>query len=117
MRNKKNCRNQINLSDFYCTKCGRKGLTLPRRDGRLRERGHLKKIYCLHCREEVNHAEVKNCGSYFYQDFLKEFTLGRFIDGERVPVEDLANCLKGSCKYNVDGKCWNANRSYQCKYR
>ena len=117
MRRRRNCGNRINLSDFYCTKCGQKGLTLPRKDGRLKEKGHLKKLYCLHCKEENNHVEIKNCGSYTYQDFYDEFTLGRFINGERVPLEDLLGCSKTSCQYNIEGKCWNANFSYDCRHR
>ena len=42
----KNIRN-ISLSDFYCTKCGTKGIPCFRTVGKEREPGHLKKLFCL----------------------------------------------------------------------
>lgn len=49
----------FNLSDFYCLGCKHK-ITLPRLHGRTKEKFHLKKIHCVHCKEEVNHLEVRN---------------------------------------------------------
>lgn len=99
---------EVTLSDFYCTCCGSKGIPLPRKVSKQTEAGHLKKIYCLHCQEETNHVEIRSFGCYRYEDFKKEFDLGRFVDGNRVPVTDLESCGFTNCKYNVDGKCWNA---------
>ena len=42
----KNIRHII-LSDFYCTKCGIKGIPVFRTVGTEREPGHLKKLFCL----------------------------------------------------------------------
>ena len=69
---------EITTSEFYCTKCGRRGIPIARRIGSQREGGHLKKLYCLYCKEEVNHVEVRPFGDYNYEDFLEEFNLGRF---------------------------------------
>ena len=78
-------RQQITLSDFYCTKCGKKGLPIARRVGSQREAGHLKKLYCIYCKEEVNHAEVRPFGDYNYEDFLVEFRNGNFDnEGNRI---------------------------------
>ena len=105
-------------SDFYCTKCGHKGIPIARNNGQQREPGHLKKLYCLFCGEEINHVEVKASGSkYTYDDFLEEFTLGRFVNGERVATQDLTICTNKECVYRKNGRCWNANKSHQCKYR
>ncbi len=41
----------MTVSDFYCTKCGRKGIPIARKQGQQREPGHLKKLYCLACAE------------------------------------------------------------------
>lgn len=49
----------ILVTDFYCTKCGAKGMPLARKKSKLREAGHMKKIYCIHCKEEVNHIEIR----------------------------------------------------------
>ena len=104
-------------SEFYCTKCGKRGIPIARNKGRQREVGHLKKLFCLHCQEETNHAEVRPFGNYTEDDFKEEFALGRFINGQKVPVSELLTCSKTSCKYNKHGKCWNSDYSYNCQHR
>ena len=44
------------LSEFYCTKCGNRGIPIMRRKGAEREAGHLKRIFFLKCQKEWNHA-------------------------------------------------------------
>lgn len=72
---------KVEFHDFYCTKCGNKGLSLPRKIGQLREPGHLKKMYCVHCQDEHNFAELSV--RYKKEDFMYEFKTGNFIDGNR----------------------------------
>ena len=105
------------VSEFYCTKCGQRGIPIMRRPGQQREPGHLKKLFCLNCGEEVNHVEIRPYGGYRYEDFEEEFRLGRFVDGNRIPVANLMKCSKGDCDYNKDGRCWNSNYSYPCPHR
>ena len=106
---------EITTSEFYCTKCGKKGIPIARKLGSQREAGHLKRLYCPFCREEVNHAEIRPFGEYDYEDFQLEFELGRFLeDGSRIAIQDLLSCSNVECKYNVHGKCWNSNNSYKC---
>lgn len=45
--------------NFYCIKCGNKGIPLMRGQSCQHEKMHRKKLYCLHCKEEVNHIECK----------------------------------------------------------
>lgn len=72
-------------SDFYCTKCGKKGIPIIRRAGQQREVGHLKSLFCLNCGKEQNHAEVRSFGSYTYKDFLLEYNNGNFDEnGKRI---------------------------------
>lgn len=104
-------------SRFFCTRCGREGIPVQRKRGQDREGGHLKKLYCLSCKEETNHAEIREIGGYSIEDFQKEFELGRFIDGNRVPINDLLECSSSKCPFNIEGRCWNANGTYNCKYR
>ena len=107
----------ITTSDFYCTKCGRKGIPLARKQGQQREPGHLKRLYCLACGEETNHAEVRGIGSaYTKEDFMLEFALGRFVNGNRIPIAELMIC-KEECPYNVNGRCWNSTHSHDCEIR
>lgn len=109
---------ETTTSEFYCTRCGKKGIPIARKIGKQREAGHLKRLYCLYCREEINHAEVRPFGEYNYEDFQMEFELGRFLeDGTKIPVAELMSCSKTQCKYNVNGKCWNSNYSFECSHR
>lgn len=45
--------------DFYCINCGNKGIGLMRKQGFKHSSMHRKKLYCIHCRQEVNHVECK----------------------------------------------------------
>lgn len=105
-------------SNFYCTKCGNKNFNVYRKKGQERKGGHLKKLYCIYCKEETNNAEVKeNDPNYTYEDFLEEFESGRFIEGNRIDEKDLPLCSLETCQYNINGKCWNANNSAECPYK
>ena len=66
------------LSDFYCVHCGNKGIPIMRKAGHGREAGHLKKIYCLYCKQERNHVECKPFTHYTHEDFLIEFNYNNF---------------------------------------
>ena len=77
-------RKNATASEFYCTKCGKKGIPIWRKSGREREAGHLKKIWCLHCNKQTNHVECKPFTKYSYEDFLLEFECNNFTeDGQR----------------------------------
>ena len=67
-------------NEFYCTRCGSKGIPIVRKRGQEREAGHLKRIFCLKCQEEVNHVECKPFSHYEYCDFLTEFDNHNFDD-------------------------------------
>lgn len=70
---------------FYCTSCGNKGIPASRVDSSMRETGHLKKLYCLHCGKEINHAECIECSKYDPAMFRLEFEAGNFdSEGNRV---------------------------------
>lgn len=104
-------------SRFFCTKCGNEGIPIFRKQGKIREAGHLKKLYCMYCKEEINHAEIREIGGYTYEDFLEEFESGRFIDGKREEIKDLLECSCSSCPFNKNNKCWNSNYSINCGHR
>lgn len=104
-------------SEFYCTECGSKGIPIARKIGTKKEPGHLKKLYCLKCKKETNHAEIRPYGSYNYEDFLEEYSLGRFFEGKKIHVSNLMSCSKNDCLCNKHGKCWNSNYSFKCQHR
>lgn len=105
------------MSDFYCTECGNKGISCARQVGQAREPGHLKKLYCVYCNKVTNHTEIRPYGTYTKDSFDEEFELGRYSNGNKVPVNDLIKCSKADCEYNINGRCWNSNYSYNCKHR
>ena len=105
---------EIQISDFYCTKCGNKSIPIARKEGRYKEAGHLKKLWCYHCKEEINHAEVRPFGGYNYEDFVEDFICGRFVNGKKIPIAQLRSCGRTNCRYNKHGKCWNSNNSFMC---
>ena len=78
--------NKMTFNEFYCTQCGRRNFDLPRKRGREREPGHLKKIFCPQCKDTVNHVEVKQYAqNYTYFDFVTEYEYGNFdADGKRI---------------------------------
>ena len=45
---------------FYCIKCGKRGIPLARKRGAQREKYHSKKLFCLNSQQEVNHVECRN---------------------------------------------------------
>lgn len=65
-------------SRFFCTHCHQEGLPCLRKSGRYREPGHLKRLYCPHCKEVWNHVEVRPIGGYTYEDFLLEVKYDNF---------------------------------------
>lgn len=73
-----------NFSDFYCVNCGKKGIPIVRREGKHRELGHLKKLYCFYCNSEQNMVEIISGSRYTLEDFLIEFNNGNFVNGQRV---------------------------------
>jgi hypothetical protein len=99
------------ISRFFCCGCGQEGIMIPRKVGNQRKKGHLKKIYCVRC-GEFNHVEIQPSSSYTVENFKEEFNLGRFVNGERVPIAELDNCKEEKCDYCKNGKCWNANHSF-----
>ena len=83
--------------EFYCTQCGSRQLfNVPRPTAKQRPAGHLKKMFCFHCKTEKNFVECKPYATkYNYQDFLLEFYGGNFDEkGNRKKVSSFY-CIKG----------------------
>lgn len=72
------------LSEFYCTGCGNKAMPIQRKESKLKKSGHLKKLYCIYCRREMNCCEIRPySNSYILENFRNEFESGVFINGLR----------------------------------
>ena len=63
---------------FYCMKCGRQGIPLARKEGHQHKSFHRKKLYCVFCKEEVNHIECKNFAEV--EEFKYNFENGVYAD-------------------------------------
>lgn len=63
--------------DFYCINCGNKGISIMRNQGHKQSKLHRKKLYCIHCKTEVNHIECKSPDEV--ATFKKEFERGKYV--------------------------------------
>ena len=69
------------ISEMYCTSCGKRGISIPRKNNKFRKSGHLKKLYCIYCGAEKNHVEIRPfCSDYNYEDFQLEIKYHNFDD-------------------------------------
>ena len=69
---------KFNEHDFYCIKCGHKGIPLSRKQGHQHERFHRKKLFCIYCQQAVNHIECKNDEDV--AEFKRNFENGVYKD-------------------------------------
>ena len=86
--------------DFYCTCCGRKGIPIGRDRGRNWESGHLKKLFCVYCKKETNHAETIENSYYDKSIFFDEFKSRNFdINGNRIiPLKEWSILYYGTAQ-------------------
>lgn len=70
---------------FMCTNCGKEVFPLARKNGQQREAGHLKKLYCYHCKAEHNCVEIRELFDDYNEEIFKiEFENGNFTkEGQR----------------------------------
>ena len=87
--------NLITDNEFYCVICGNHGLPVIRQKGKEREAGHLKKLFCLNCGKETNHAECRPWSGYTKEDFDIECEYHNFDEnGNRVrPYGELRSLI------------------------
>ena len=78
--------------DFYCLKCGQKGLPVWRNNGHLHTKNHRKKLYCFNCQCEVNHIEITNQNQL--EKFKKDFQNGVYIDEAEESISTCKNSKK-----------------------
>ena len=77
------------VHDFYCLKCGNKGLPIQRGRNLQREKFHRKKLYCIHCKEEVNHIECKTYEEV--ETFKLNFKNGVYINEAEESISYVRN--------------------------
>ena len=64
--------------NFYCIKCGNRGIPLSRKVGRQHENFHRKKLFCVFCGQEVNHIECKTMEDV--EQFKINYKMGVYKD-------------------------------------
>lgn len=67
-----------NERKFFCINCGNQGIPIMRKSNHYYGKGHLKKLYCLTCKCEVNHLECRN--NEEVEEFKINFSEGKFTD-------------------------------------
>lgn len=70
--------NKFEMHNFMCIKCGNSVYSLPRQTSHKHKQGHLKKLYCPHCKIEVNCYECKDDAEVY--DFRIKFENNDFIE-------------------------------------
>lgn len=73
--------------NFYCMKCGQPTIPIMRKNGQMHGKFHRKKLYCYHCKEEINCIECRNDSEVM--EFKENFENGVY---ESEAEESLANC-------------------------
>lgn len=63
---------------FYCINCGNKGIPIARNQGFKHKKMHRKKLYCVHCRTEINHIECRTFDEVI--EFKENFMNGVYKD-------------------------------------
>ena len=63
--------------NFYCIKCGQKGIPIQRKVGHQHSRLHFKKLYCPYCKVKINHVECRNYEET--KDFQQKFKEGFYF--------------------------------------
>lgn len=72
---------------FRCIRCGKAGIPLQRKQGHQHGRMHRKKLYCPHCKCEINHIEIKSLEDL--EEFMMNWETGVYHDEAE---ESMAAC-------------------------
>lgn len=72
-------------NEFYCINCGERGIDIARNRGHQHKAGHLKKLYCIHCRKVCNHYECPTPKDV--ERFKKKFAAGDFVELAKESIE------------------------------
>ena len=59
---------------FFCCKCANEGIPIARRSSHKHGAFHKKKLWCLNCKDEINHIEIRS--SEEIDTFLNNFKNG-----------------------------------------
>lgn len=66
------------IHEFYCPTCGNTTIPVHRKTGQLRKKFHRKKMYCYHCKKDINTIEVRN--EWEANEFKINYQKGLYAD-------------------------------------
>lgn len=81
--------NNIEFHSFMCINCGKRAYTLPRPKGHKYKQGHLKKLYCPHCKQEFNCVECFDDKDVI--KFRENFEKGEYNEEKENSISALRN--------------------------
>lgn len=67
---------KMETHDFYCIRCGNKGIPIARKGSQFRTSMHRKRLFCPWCKMEVNHVECRDI--YDVEIFKEDFADGLY---------------------------------------
>lgn len=82
---------KYNEHTFWCINCGNQALPLLRPNSRTHEKFHRKKLYCYHCKQDINCIECKN--DLEVQEFKEQFQNGDFKEEAQSSLQYIAEEL------------------------
>ena len=78
---------------FYCVACGSRGIPIQRNQGFKHQGMHRKKLYCVMCKQEVNHVECKTFDEV--EEFRYNFKNGVYKDEAKESISFIRNTSVG----------------------
>lgn len=80
-------KNNMETHRFFCPRCGQESIPLPRFGGSLREKGHLKMLYCYHCKMTLNHVECRDeLEVREFKEAFKSGDLSTIVDESEIKI-------------------------------
>jgi hypothetical protein len=92
-----------NEHSFYCIKCGNKGIPIMRRQSFQHKKMHRKKLYCLHCKEEINHIECKTLEDV--ETFKINFENGVYVNEAEESISHVRDSRSGKIYMDTGANC------------
>lgn len=62
--------------NFFCINCGNPTIPIMRKSGQMHGKFHRKRLYCYHCKQEINCIECRNEEEVW--EFKEKFKAGEF---------------------------------------
>ena len=74
---------KVRVSNFVCLVCKKMGIPIQRHGNKIREKGHIKDLHCVHCNKITQQMELRDNDSDIYEynqnpeKYIQEYAYGR----------------------------------------